>query len=512
MEEDETNKRTKSKIGMGKIFSLFFILLFGFSWLVTLTPYFDNEVIRYQKAYYESDKTIFTTYFYWYLSKGSISEAQQIMAEMDENEMNEIRKNLQKIPEGWPGPTTVEEIVSLNATGDGKNYKNSITRAPLGFAPTYDSKGEVVGELPRVAPIFENDRNQKLYNLSTFVDWNNPAWHEWEIRCMMRAGIDVLMPVYWWEGPEYSDDNHWSRQGLFTLNNSITTLRTKVATERQNGGKYTVENIPKIAMFYDTTLLRILWAKNVTSDPNSEFYQNLTKAFNAQGADLADPYWKNQFYLRIQEFFDVIINNPNLFLSSTTVNGQVEESCVVWLYSSNWVKNVPNDLFDYARAKFKERYGKNVVFVGERQWGSEQIDGICKWGGSINMITPEYSRIPVGALGPGYFNLGAIEVQKAIYKNRTILEFTQELKQTVQKGAAWIHIETWNELLEGTDSCWTYQNGFDRIDAIRAFADWFHDLSGTDMTLIRLNLPLIFIPFIAFVVLAIVAYIVKGRT
>jgi hypothetical protein len=503
--------KSKPKLSIGMAFSLAFITIFAFSLVISFTPLLDSETIQYQKAYYESDKTIFATYFYWYKANGNISNAQQIMREVGPNEIADINKSLQKLPSGWPGPTTVEGIVSFNATGNGKNYKNSITRAPLGFAPSYDSKGEVIGELPRSAPINNDDKNGMLYNLSSFIDWNNPAWHEWEIRCMMRAGIDVLMPVYWWEGPVYTDDTHWSRQGLFTLNDSITALRAKVDLERQNGGKYRVEDIPKIAMFYDTTLLKMMWARNVTSNPESIYYQNWTKAFDGPGADLENSYWKHEFYLRIEEFFDVIIKNPNLFVSNITINGRVEESCVVWLYSASWVDNVGSSVFNYAKEKFKEKFGKNLVFVGERQWNSAGIDGICPWGGSIEMRPAQYSKIPVGALGPGYFNIGAIEVQPAIYKNRTIEQFKNELKDTARTGATWIHIETWNELLEGTDICWTYQNGFDRIDAVREFADWYHSLSSTDMYLLRLNLPLIITPFLSFVLLAVAAYIIQKK-
>ncbi len=496
--------------------------------LVAFTPLMDTEIDQYQRAYYASDRTIFTTYFYWYQSQGELAPGTQLIRELGEGGIADIEENIAELPRGWPGPTSIEDFVSFNATGDGRNFMNQVTRVPLPIAPAYNDKGEVITELPTEVETYANDQNDILFNISDFVDYTNPAWHEWEFRCMMRAGIDVAMPVYWWLGPEYGSETDWSREGLLAMNDSLTELREKIEVESANGGESSVDDIPKLAMFYDTTLLKQLWALNESQDSTSEFYGDYPGAFfNGTGADLGESYWQHQFYLRIKEFYEVLINSESIFTSSIKINGELEESFVVWLYGAGWAASVGENLFDYCREQFQARFGKSLVFVGGDDWEvrkgqgpvwgqwsrdtPNQPDGICGWGASMRVISPQYSRVPVGGYGGGYYNLGAIDVQPAIYTPFTIEQYKAGLQQVIDEGAVWIHIETWNELLEGTDICWTIENGFSRIDATREMADKFHALNGEPFRLSTQSIISIAAPLSIIAALGVLATLLKTR-
>ncbi len=480
--------------------------------VLSLSPAFESDNEKFQRAVYESDRTIFTTYFYWYRASNTLQGSQQVIYDLKPEAVETIRANLANPPAGWPGPTleNIDEIISFNATGDGKNYTNAISHHPPALAPAYDARGEVIGELDRSLAKFSTDQNGVIVNLTSWFDWTSPAWHEWEMRCMMRAGIDVAMPVYWWTGPE-SNIGYWAHEGLVVLNDTITALQAKVANESVAGGSYTPGDVPKLAMFYDTTLMRQLWAWNVTQD-NASIYFNNTNAFNeGPGADLTDPYWEHQFYLRIQEFFDVIINGSAVYVVNLDVDGVQGEYCVVWLYGGGWFETVGPDVFDYCRAKFEARYGKKVLFVGGGEWNVAGLDGECGWGACCGLRLATNGRIPAGGFGPGYYNIGTLICQSASYTPRDVPRYTAGLRSVIDSGAAWIHVETWNELLEGTDICWSQQHGYDFIDATREIADVFHAMEGPLPLHMRSNLLLVVLPLSGLVFLVGMAFVLQRR-
>ncbi len=487
--------------------------IFAMSAVIALVPAFGSEKDKFRAAVYDSDRTFFTTYFYWYRGSDSLRSSQQTVLECNSGTISTIIGNLAQPPAGWPGPTnaTIDQAISFNATGDGKNYIEQISHHPLGAPPTYDAAGNVVSTLDRSLPKYTTDANGIITNMSSWLDWKNPAWHEWELRCMMRAGIDVAMPVYWWTGLPHNGSG-WAREGLIVLNDTVTALQGKVVGEHAAGGAYTPGDVPKIAMFYDTTLMKDLWAWNVSQIPTSPFFGNYSGAMDhGPGADLTDPYWENQFSLRIQEFYDVVINGSACHTVTINYNGVPEEYCVVWLYGTGFFGGVGSRVLDYTKGQFESRYGKKLLFVGGGDWDKAGVDGECGWGACCGLREATDSRIPVGGSGSGYYNLGAINVQKASYTPRDVNRYKQGLQTVIDSGAAWIHLETWNELLEGTDICWTQEYGYDHIDATREIADEFHAMRGQPPLEKRVNLVLVIVPLACLVALAGIAIVLQKR-
>ncbi len=510
--EKEKERPVKEKISKkGFLPVVILIALFCTSAIIAFTPRLGNETDEYRAAWYNSDRAIMATYFYWYSSSGVLTSNQQMVYECSPEIVATIEDHISDPPEDWPGPTEIDEIISFNATGDGKNYTDAISHHPLASTPTYNEKGEVTSSLEGELPIYDNDQNGLIPNITSWLSYTNPDWHEWEMRGMMRAGIDVAMPVYWWTGPEYNQ-NYWAHEGLVTLNDTLTSLQEKVESENAAGGKYSVEDIPKIAMFYDTTLMKQAWAINLTLNPESDYYNNYTKAWEeGDGPDLTDPYWEHQFYLRIQEFYDVIINGTNVFLPEITFKGETHQYCIAWLYGSNWFGELGDKVFDYCREKFEDRYGKKLLFVGGSDWNEPGVDGICGWGASMNVRTAQYSRIPVGGYGGGYYNIGTLINQNAMYREWEEQDYKDGLQEAIDSGAVWLHIETWNELLEGTDICWTYEAGYTKIDATREIADYFHELQGMPPITKRTDLVFVILPLLGLVAILGYGYLLTQK-
>ncbi|MBD3352072.1 MAG: hypothetical protein GF364_11350 [Candidatus Lokiarchaeota archaeon] len=493
-----TNRKEKGQ-NLAVIPLSILIILFCTSIIITTTPILNTETDKYRSAWYNSERKIMTSYFYWYETSGDLESNQQVIHELSPEKVADIEEHISTLPEDWPGATNIDEIVSFNATGDGRNYTDANSHHVLASTPTYNEKGEVTSSLTGDLPIYETDKNGLIPNITSWFNYSNPEWHEWEMRCMMRAGIDVAIPVYWWTGPEYNQ-NQWSRDGLIVLNESLTNLRSKVQSEKDAGGIYSVDDVPKLAMFFDTTLLKQMWAKNVSMDPSSEYYGDYNTAHEeGEGADLTDPYWENEFYLRIKEFYDIIINSSNVFLPEITFKGITEEYCVVWLYGANWVKEVGDKVFDYCREQFEARFGKKLVFCGGNDWFEPGVDGICGWGASTSIRTAQYSKIPVGGYGGGYYNFGALIVQGASYSEWNNQDYKAGLQEAIDSGALWLHLETWNELLEGTDICWTYESRFTKIDATREIADVFHGITGQPSLTQQMDLILVILPLVGLI-------------
>nr|MDO8108993.1 hypothetical protein [Candidatus Sigynarchaeota archaeon] len=506
---------TRSRDHVLSFVSAFVLIgLFCMSTVFALSPTFYSETEKFRAAVYETDRTIFTTYFVWYNATGNLDSAHQVIYDCNYQTVADIMNNLQNPPADWPGPTnaTIDQLISFNATGNGHNYTEAISHHPPATPPTYNATGDVTSVLDRSLKKYTTDNNSIIVNLTSWFSYLNPVWHEWEMRCMMRAGIDVAMPNYWWTGPGLPGYGYFTRDGLVVLNDTITALQTTVAAEHAAGSSYTPDDVPRIAMFYDTTMMKQLWAFKEHLDPESIYFDNETEAMNnGPGPDLEDPYWENQFYLRIQEFYDFIINGSACHTVFIQNNGTLEEYCVVWLYSGGFFGGIGSHVLNYCKAHFEERYGKKLLFVGGGEWNQADVDGECGWGACCDVRLDKGTRIPVGGYGPGYYNIGTLLGQQARYIAHDTTRYKNGLQSAIDSGAAWLHLETWNELLEGTDICWTQEFGYDFIDATREIADRFHAMHGQPPITSRVNLVLVILPLASLVTLMGVAVILQRK-
>ncbi|HME55557.1 MAG TPA: hypothetical protein VKM55_25350 [Candidatus Lokiarchaeia archaeon] len=404
-------------------------------------------------------RKIFTTFFYWYQSRGpDYANSPHVAESWSTNPYpSKVPSDPSKYPAGWPGPTSPAEMVQNNTGTQG--WHDSDTYHPPAQAPLYYGNGDVLpGSL----------KNGTMEHMGSWFDWMNMTWYEWEIRCMMRAGIDVLMPDYWWNG----FDNAWAINGTRTLVQAWYDLAGNL---RHEGKAANITSayalLPKIALFYDTTCMKQLYIGHNVSYNNATF--NATWAWDhLPGPDLKQVYWQEKFWQNIDAFLQYMDDHCSFYWNNRYV---------VWLYSAGWFSDIGTSVLQYCRTQCLQKYGHSIYFVGGDDWKKAGVDAICGWGASFGAHEPESTGvIPVGAVGPGYYNLGAIAGQTPLFKVRDPSRYISEWQGLMNAGAMWVHVETWNELHEGTGICWTQEYGYKWIDLTRQMADIFHNMKGYD--------------------------------
>ncbi len=426
--------------------------------IVVSSPAFFSPDQQYQVKARELDKVTFTTYFDWYQSSGNLTGYNPHVIENWTNFQARIDYlNSHYYPSNWPGP---RDVASTLRNVAGNLYRDGMTFHPPATQPTYTASGDLIAE----------PGHGVMENITTWLDPFNQPWHEWELRCMIRAGIDVAMPDYWNNG---LPSGNWSQQTLAALVLARQALVTKVSLEADVRDPSTIHEptvygeglVPKIAMFFDTTCMRSLWAWNLSMAT----YGNASHAgeiYDAgPGPDLKDPYWQWEFWSCIDRFYS-IVNSTNCF----TWNG----SSVVWLYGGDFFADVGTTVLQYCRPLFLAKYGRPLLFAGHSDWVPAGPDAICDWGACFSPKFPALKGIPTAAVSPGFYNLGALSSEDPRYVPRDVQRYQAEWHRAIDLGAVWVHVETWNELHEGTGACWTQEDGFEWVDATGAASAAFH--------------------------------------
>jgi hypothetical protein len=257
--------------------------------------------------------------------------------------------------------------------------------------------------------------------------YKNVDWHASELLDMIRAGIDVVLPVYWGNpagGCSFSD------AGLPPL---IEARRRWIAQ-----GK----NPPKIGLFYDTSTLQ---------HNAGRYHVDLTKE--------AGRLW---FYGTIRNFFSQIPPEHR-----ATIDGRP----LVFLYASAFAKAVDDRLFPATREMFHRDFGTDMFLVKMAGWPG-QADSVYQWGAALR---PQL--LETAAIGPGYDH-SAVPGRTPLVRSRDegrFYEFSWQRLLTMDSATRpWlVHLETWNEFHEGSQICETREYGRQYIQATRTFADLF---------------------------------------
>lgn len=411
-------------------------------------------------------RKVFTTFFYWYQSEGAnySSPLQQHCVEPWNTTAysSKIPSNALQYPSGWPGPTNPADMVQNVSSTTG--WHDSLTYHPPARAPTYYANGNV---------ILSSLKNGTMGNLGTWISFTNESWYQWELRCMMQAGIDVLMPDYWWNGVQ----NQWAIQGIPVLVKGWYDLATQLLSEGQATNLTDAyQKMPKICLFFDTTCMKQLWAYNMsknetlTGDQGDSWYMN-----NGSGPNLNELYWQEKFWQSIDDFLNIITQG------NASCDFLWNNRFIVWLYSASWFSDIGTTVLQYCRTQCMQKYNHSIYFVGGDDWSKAGVDGICPWGSSFGAKYPASTgTIPIGAVSPGFYDLGAIAGEGPLYAARDPSRYISEWQGLMNAGAAWIHVETWNEMHEGTGVAWTQEYGFKWIDLTRQMADIFHSMTGYD--------------------------------
>lgn len=264
--------------------------------------------------------------------------------------------------------------------------------------------------------------------------YKNIDWHARQLEDMIEAGIDVALPVYWGEPTRMPQ---WSNEGLPPL----VEARKRLLSEGKKP--------PAIGMFYDTSTLR----------------------HNSRGVhvDLTTPQGRLWFYGSIRDCFSLIPPEHR-----ATIDGRP----LVLLYASAFAKDVDERLFPAVRQMFRADFGTDLFLVKMRGWPGE-ADSEYQWGGAIN---PQI--LDTAGIGPGYDH-SAVPGRTPLIRQRDDGRFYryawEKLLDIAPRKRPWlVHVETWNELHEGTEVCETKEYGRQYIELTRKYANIFHKKGELD--------------------------------
>ncbi|MBN1361915.1 MAG: DUF5010 domain-containing protein [Sedimentisphaerales bacterium] len=268
------------------------------------------------------------------------------------------------------------------------------------------------------------------------LSYKRSSWHEAQLRDMMDAGIDFLMPVYWGVPGDYDG---WSFVGLPPL------VEAHAALERAG------LHPPAIGMFYDTSILS--WNRFNTDGSNYR-------------VDLTSDFGKEWFYTAIRDFFSLI--PPDKW-------ARIDGKPIVFLYEAAFAGGQdPQRQFTHVKERFEADFGVEPFIVKSSGWQG-RADATYSWGGAVS--GPIFFE-DTAALGPGYDHSAVPGRQPLIVDRRdgqTYIERWTKLLQLPPRQRPWlVHVETWNEWHEGTDVAHSREYGRSYIVLTRLFADMWH--------------------------------------
>ncbi|MHC4888066.1 MAG: DUF5010 domain-containing protein [Planctomycetota bacterium] len=264
------------------------------------------------------------------------------------------------------------------------------------------------------------------------ISYKRISWHKQQLKDMIAAGVDFLLPVFWGVPGKYKG---WSFTGLTPLVEAHSILEKEGYRP------------PAIGLFYDTSILK---------------WNGFNKDGTSYHVDLTTDFGKDWFYTAIRDFFSVI--PPSKW-------ARVDGKPIVFLYAAAFAKKQDQKQFEYVKGRFKKDFGSDLFLVKQPGWLGE-ADAMYSWGGAVN--GPLRYRQTV-ALGPGYDHSavpGRAPLIVERYDGETYIERWSKVLQLNPKRRPWIvHVETWNEWHEGTDVADSREYGRSYIVLTRLFAD-----------------------------------------
>jgi hypothetical protein len=255
-------------------------------------------------------------------------------------------------------------------------------------------------------------------------------WHKRQLRDCAAAGIDVVLPVYWGD-PTHRGE--WSFEGVRKL--------VQAELEMIAAG----ESPPKIGMFH--ACISLEWG------PEGK-------------VDLRTPFGREWNYTIIRDFWAMV--PPQLW---AMVDGQP----IIMLYNASFAAAHDQSCVEHVRREFaKDFAGRDPYIIRGDGWNvdteSQVTWGVAAYGPSV---------LPCAAVGPGY--------DDSVVPGRAPLIVDREggafYRRSWEK-LLWlppterpriVHIETWNELHEGTEICETREFGRHYIEMTRKYGDMYRE-------------------------------------
>jgi hypothetical protein len=259
--------------------------------------------------------------------------------------------------------------------------------------------------------------------------YKSAAWHKQQLRDMMAAGIDVVLPVFWGAPSEHDPkaNLHWSYEGIPRL----VEAREELLREGLQP--------PRIGLFYDTSTL----------ENNAWHYH----------ADLTTDYGRAWFYATVRDFFSMI--PPKHW-------AMIDGRPIVLLYSAAFAKNHDQSIIDYTKEEFAREFTGRIPYIGAEVSWKVAADDKVAWGGALGLKRPG-----IASLGPGYDHSAVRERSPLIVDRRGGEFYEEQWRELLKQPTRFVVIETWNEFHEGTDVAESREYGRQYIELTRKYVDLF---------------------------------------
>jgi len=259
--------------------------------------------------------------------------------------------------------------------------------------------------------------------------YRSTAWHKKELRDMMAAGIDVVLPVFW-GAPSEQDARaglHWSYTGLARL--------VEAREELLREGK----RPPRVGMFYDTsTLQHNRWGQHI---------------------DLTTDYGRRWFYATVRDFFSLV--PPKHW-------AMLEGRPIVLLYAAGFARAHDQSFLDYTLREFARDFGGRKPWVASEISWRVRADSRVAWGGALGLRNPG-----VAALGPGYDHSAVPGRTPLVVPRENGAFYERNWLRFLRRPSHFVVVETWNEYHEGTDIAESREYGRRYIELTRRYTDLY---------------------------------------
>jgi len=270
------------------------------------------------------------------------------------------------------------------------------------------------------------------------VSFDSTAWHEKELRDVMAAGIDFVLPVYWGAPGNYLKTGiAFSVLGLPPMVEALDRIAAEGKTP------------PRVGLFYDTSTL-------LTS------VRDLGES--GRVLDLTTNRGKDVFYRTIRDFF--IMVPPRYW---AIINGRP----IVVLYGSFGAKHDPSTI-DAVYKRFEEAFGCRPYVVRNVDW-KLRTDAVTSWGAALAGPRAPGQAGPgtVVQVGPGYDDR-AVPGRTTPVRSRDNGGFYEAAwRKAIRSGRNIVLVETWNELHEGTEICASREHGRKYIELTARYSRIF---------------------------------------
>lgn len=254
------------------------------------------------------------------------------------------------------------------------------------------------------------------------VSYLSADWHRENFAQMASCGIDVALPVYWGAPGAYDRPNlAFSRRGLPPMVQALDDLA--------RDGQRAV----RLGLFYDTSTLRN--GVRGASPP-------------AAGADLTTATGRALFCDTVTDYFAAI---PQRHWA------RHRGGPLVVLYSSSFAHRWDRGLGDALRQAFEARFpGERPCLVADASWGDIGQDLTTGWGAALwgPRLHPGVAQI-----GPGYDDRPVPGRSTPIREREGGAFYVWSWQQALRHRPELVLLETWNEMHEGTEICWTLETG-----------------------------------------------------